>query len=76
MEVKKSMIFPIIATWKESATFLNSTSFGKLDFLFSGEVTMERTSFSSLPTLEARKNENKAAIVSGGQRAATPLGRS
>lgn len=37
---------------------------------------MERTSFSSLPTLEAGKNENKAAIVSGGQRAAAPLGRS
>lgn len=37
---------------------------------------MDRTSFSSLPTLEAGKNENKASIVSGGQRAAAPLGRS
>lgn len=37
---------------------------------------MERSSFSSLPTLEAGKNENKAAIVSGGQRAAAPLGQS
>lgn len=37
---------------------------------------MERSSFSSLPTLEAGKNENKAAIVIGGQRAAAPLGQS
>lgn len=37
---------------------------------------MERTSFSSLPTLEAGKNENKAAIVRGGQRTAALLGQS
>lgn len=30
MEVKKSMIFPIIATWKESAIFLNSTGFWQI----------------------------------------------
>lgn len=33
MEVKKSMIFPIIATWKESVFFfliLNSTSWGQI----------------------------------------------
>ena len=69
MEVKQWMTFPIIALWKEVWSLIEQ-AYGKLEVLFSLEVTMERLALT--PFFQAVRMKIRQPLW-GRQRAAAPL---